>query len=92
MLPLPDLLRVGAAEDVDDVMEAHAEAALLLDAKDAGEELLRRQRAVDLLAGGEAVVAGPARPEGVAARRPVGLAEVLEELDATALRRSRRTR
>ncbi len=84
MIPLPDLLRLGTAEDVDDVVQAHAETALLLDAKDTGQELLPRERAVDPLAWREAVVARPAFREGLAFAAPVRLAEILEELDAAA--------
>src|SRR5690242_10204584 len=85
MPPSLDLVRLRAAEDVDDMMEADAEAALLLDAEHAGEELLPCQSAVDPLARGEAVVAGAAGDEGLAVAPPVRLAEILEELDAAAL-------
>jgi hypothetical protein len=58
--PAADFVGVGAGEDFDDVVEADAEAAVLADAVDAGEEFLGGEGAVVGLAGFEAVVAGGA--------------------------------
>ena len=54
---LTDLFRFRAAEHFDDVLDADAEAALLTNAIDAREKLLRRERAIPRLAGSEAIVA-----------------------------------
>ena len=78
MAPPGDLFGVGADEDFDDVIQAHAEAAVLTDAENAGEEFLRDERAVVGLAGLGAVVAG-----GAVINREF-LPEVGEEFDAAA--------
>ncbi len=38
MVPLADFFGIGAGEDLDDVVEADAEAGGVLDAVDAGED------------------------------------------------------
>ena len=50
MPPFAQFLGVRAGEDLDDVMEPDAETAPLADAKDAGEEFLRGDGAVESLA------------------------------------------
>ena len=77
--PLPDLLGFAAGEHGDDVVEAAAEAALLPDADDAAEKLLRGDGAVEALAWCEAVVAS------ATVRFGEFLAEIVEQHDAAAL-------
>ena len=75
----PDLLRVSAAQDLDDMLNAHAKAALIANPKHARKKFLGGQRAIELLARAEAIVATTAV---VAVEH---LAEVPEQLRASAL-------
>src|SRR5262249_25567526 len=60
MLPFADAFGLGAAEDFHNMLDAHAEAAFLANAVDAGEKFLGGDGAVESLARGEAIVAGGA--------------------------------
>ena len=57
MPPLPNRLRIAAGQHFDDVVKPESEAALLLHPQNAGEEFLRRHRAVEGLARIETIVA-----------------------------------
>ena len=61
MASLPDRLRVRAAQNIDDMVQPKSESAFRVDAMDAGEKFLRRNRAVERLARGEAIVAAVTR-------------------------------
>jgi len=76
--PFADGLGIGAHEDLDNVIEAEGEAALLADAVNAGKEFLGVECAVEGLARGEAIVAG------LAVLSLEGLAEVIEKPAAAA--------
>ncbi len=83
MPALPHRFGLRAGQHFDDVIQSEPEAALLVDAMDTGEKLLRRDRAVESLARGQAIIATAARLV-----RPF-LAEVAQEGGAPAFARLR---
>ena len=78
--PAADFFGVGASEDFDEVVHAHAEAAALANPINTREKLLGLGGGVVALAGLEAVVAG------VAVRLGVAFREILQKLAAAAAR------
>src|SRR5262249_10684301 len=76
---LPDRLRVRATQNVDHMIQPKSKSAFRVDAMDAREKFLRRNRAVECLAWCETIIAAFARC------RCVFFAEISEQSHASAL-------